>query len=61
MAEDDDDDHTDYWTVRFDAARAVGLTKLESKRFADGTTTLKTLRELKANGCASVTISRIVC
>lgn len=62
MADEPQDEELDeYRLVRFHAARAAGLTKLESKRFADGPVTLRTLRRLKRDGCPSVTISRIVC
>jgi len=56
----DDDDHDDYWLVRFHAARRAGLTRLEAKRFADGAVTLKTLREMVAGGAPAETIARVV-
>jgi len=57
---EDDDDHDDYWLQRFHAARRAGLTRVEAHRFADGTVTLKTLREMVAGGAPSETIARVV-
>ncbi len=53
-------DLDDYTRVRFQYARDAGLTKLEADRFARGPVPLKTLRKLKADGCPSATIARIV-
>jgi hypothetical protein len=50
----------DYTRVRFHEARAAGLTRLEAARFAQGREPLRTLRLLKAGGCPSATIARIV-
>lgn len=55
-----DDEHDAYWLVRFHSARRAGLTRIESKRFADGTETLKTLREMRAAGVRPETIARVV-
>lgn len=52
--------HDDYWFVRFHSARRAGLTMVEAKRFADGTVTLKTLREMRAAGARPETIARVV-
>lgn len=51
----------DYQRARFHAGRAAGLTRLEAARFAYGPVPLRTLRQLKAQGCPSATIARIVC
>ncbi len=59
-AQHTDDGLDDYTRVRFHAARAAGLTRLEAARFAHGQVTLATLRKLRADGCPSATISRIV-
>ncbi len=56
----DDDDHGDYWLQRFHAARRAGLTRVEAHRFADGTVTLKTLREMVSGGARPETIARVV-
>lgn len=53
-------DLDDYTRARFHEARAAGLTRLEAARFAFGTTPLRTLRQLKRDGCAPATIARIV-
>ncbi len=53
-------DLDDYTRVRFYSAREAGLTRLEAARFARGPVPLKTLRKLRADGCPSVTIARIV-
>lgn len=50
-----------YRRQRFRAARSVGLTKVEALRFANGQTPLRTLKKLRADGCAPATIARIVC
>lgn len=55
------EDLGDYERVRFHAARAAGLTRLEAARFAYGRETLHTLAKLRADGCPSATIARIVC
>ncbi len=55
-----DDDLDDYTRVRFQEARAAGLTRLEAARFAHGPVTLKTLRALKDGGCPAATLARIV-
>lgn len=49
-----------YERVRFHEARAAGLTRLESARFAYGTGTLHTLWQLKADGCPAAVIARIM-
>lgn len=55
------DDLDAYQRARFRAAREAGLTRLEAARFAYGHETLATLRRLKAQGCPSAVIARIVC
>lgn len=61
VADPQADDLTDYQRARFHAARQAGLTRLEAARFAHGPVPLRTLRRLKADGCAPATIARIVC
>lgn len=51
----------EYQRVRFREAREAGLTRLEAHRFALGETPLQMLRRLRADGCPSATIARIVC
>ena len=53
-------DLDDYTRVRFYLARDAGLTRLEAARFARGPVPLATLRKLRADGCASALIARIV-
>ncbi len=53
-------DLDDYTRVRFYLAREAGLTRLEAARFARGPVPLRTLRKLKADGCPSATLARIV-
>lgn len=60
MAGPPEEERTDYWTVRFHAARRAGLTRVEARRFADGTVTLKTLRECVAGGATPAMIARVV-
>ena len=55
------EDLDDYHRERFQAARAAGLTRLESARFAYGPETLRTLRRLQADGCPAAVLARIVC
>ena len=57
---EDDDDHDDYWLARFQSARRAGLTRVEAKRFADGTVPLATLRKCVAGGAKPETIARVV-
>lgn len=54
------EDLGDYESYRFHQARAAGLTRLEAARFAYGHATLHTLWKLKADGCPSAIIARIV-
>ncbi len=53
-------DLDDYTRVRFYLAREAGLTRLEAARFARGPVPLRTLRKLKADGCAPALMTRIV-
>ncbi len=54
-------DLDDYTRVRFYLARDAGLTRLEAARFARGPVPLATLRKLRADGCPSAVLARIVC
>jgi hypothetical protein len=49
-----------YETRRFLEARAVGLTRLEARRFALGDQPLHTLWKLRDKGCDGRLIARIV-
>lgn len=49
-----------YRRQRFQAARSVGLTKVEALRFANGQTSLRTLRKLREDGCPPALIAEIV-
>lgn len=54
------EDLGEYESFRFHEARAAGLTRLESARFAYGNGTLHTLWALKAAGCSGALIARIL-
>jgi hypothetical protein len=50
-----------YEQFRFLEARAVGLTRLEARRFAFGDQPLHLLWQLRDDGCDGRLIARIVC
>lgn len=61
VAETEQADELDaYERARFQAARECGLTRREAAMFAYNDTPLHTLWKLKAAGCKSAVIARIV-